>query len=123
MNNLKNWLPATAVALAIFLLSSLSGDSVAKTGLGHEPYQINAHFFMYFLLTIALFKATKDVGLAMAISILYSLTDEVHQTFVPGRDFQLFDILVDSFGTLLAGLILWKYYYRLPKKLKTWLEK
>ena len=123
MKAFKNWLPAILIALAIFLLSSLTGDSVAKTGLGHEPYQINAHFFLYFLLTFALFKATKDVGFAMAISIFYSLTDEFHQMFVPGRDFQFFDILVDSLGTIIAGIILWKYYYRLPKKLAIWLEK
>ena len=123
MQTLKKWLPAIIIALTIFLLSSLSGDSVEKTGLGHEPYQINAHFFLYFLLTFALFKATKDVGYAITIAIFYSLTDEFHQIFVPGRSFQFFDILVDSLGTLLAGVILWKYYYRLPKKLAIWLEK
>lgn len=120
---IKRWLPAIAVATLIFLLSSLNGDQVEGAGLGQETYQINAHFFLYFMLCIALYRATKSLAAAVAIGIFYSLTDEFHQTFVPGRSFQIRDIVVDSVGILLAGLILWKYYLPLPKKLRNWLEK
>lgn len=32
--------------------------------------------------------------------ILYAITDELHQTFVPGRSCQLTDVVIDSLGCL-----------------------
>jgi len=43
------------------------------------------------------------VGLAMA----YGLTDEFHQTFVPGRHGQLVDVAIDGVGASLAMLLTW----------------
>ena len=43
---------------------------------------------------------------------IYSLSDEIHQLFVPGRAFQIKDILVDWSGVLLGAalaFILWKF--------------
>ena len=39
---------------------------------------------------------------AFAGTVLYAITDEIHQLFVPGRAFQLIDILVDSTGALIG---------------------
>lgn len=41
---------------------------------------------------------------AAAISFLYALSDEYHQSFVPGRDADPFDVLVDSLGIAAALL-------------------
>ena len=35
-------------------------------------------------------------------TVLSAITDEIHQTFVPGRAFQISDILVDSTGALIG---------------------
>lgn len=35
-------------------------------------------------------------------TVLYAITDEIHQIFVPGRAFQISDILVDSTGALIG---------------------
>lgn len=43
--------------------------------------------------------------LAIILSIAYGISDEVHQLFVLGRYFSLADILTDSAGILVAGLI------------------
>jgi VanZ family protein len=49
------------------------------------------------------------VGVAMA----YGLTDEFHQTFVPGRRGRLQDVLVDGVGAAIAmGLIWWLERWR-----------
>ena len=48
---------------------------------------------------------------AFAGTVLYAITDEIHQIFVPDRAFQLSDILVDSTGALIgvmASLIILK---------------
>ncbi len=39
--------------------------------------------------------------------VLYALSDEIHQYFVPGRAFRSFDILVDSLGSL-CGILLFQ---------------
>jgi VanZ family protein len=45
----------------------------------------------------------KNYWLALALALLYALSDEFHQAFVPGRSATLFDAAVDAAGAL-AGL-------------------
>ena len=45
--------------------------------------------------------------LALIISVLYALSDEIHQIFVPTRTFQIRDLIVDAIGALL-GLLLFQ---------------
>lgn len=113
------WLPAFAVMGFIFFLSSLTGQVINSNGLGNETLHINGHFFMYTLLQLALYKALGNNKKAFFIAFIYSLTDEFHQTFVPGRNAGLFDILVDNLGILLGSFVIWKLYPLLPKKLKS----
>lgn len=42
---------------------------------------------------------------AWGISILYAVTDEIHQSFVPGRACMVTDVMIDSAGAL-AGILL-----------------
>ena len=45
---------------------------------------------------------------AVAISVLYGVTDEFHQSFVPGRNADPWDLLKDLGGaTVAAGLCAW----------------
>lgn len=119
---IKKWAPAILMGTIIFLFSSIHGNTIQKTGLGQESIQINAHFFLYFLLSLTFYKATNNILLSIVLSFFYSITDEFHQTFVPGRSFQILDIFVDTIGASLAGLILWKLHSHLPMKLKNWLQ-
>lgn len=48
---------------------------------------------------------------AVALSVFYSMTDEIHQAFVPGRSAAISDVLVDSAGVV-CGAILVKYLWR-----------
>ena len=45
---------------------------------------------------------------AIAGAILYGISDEFHQSFVPGRDASLFDVGVDMVGAVVAVTI-WMY--------------
>ena len=73
-----------------------------------------AHFSEYTLLGflvslhLSLYKMSKIKKASIALSgcTLYSVADEIHQIFVPGRGFQLVDILTDISGSLLGGLLL-----------------
>ena len=44
--------------------------------------------------------------LAIIFSILYALSDEIHQFFVPGREFDFWDLAADSLGIVLIVLYL-----------------
>lgn len=57
--------------------------------------------------------------IAFTGTAFYAITDEIHQLFVPGRAFQLIDILVDSAGALIgviASLIILKLILFIKKR-------
>lgn len=66
----------------------------------------NAHFFVYLVLGILVINALGESGLhgykciilALLICVLYAISDEVHQLFVPGRGGQVRDVIIDSAG-------------------------
>ena len=47
----------------------------------------------------------KYLLLSVAMTVFYSITDEIHQTFVPGRSGNVTDVLIDSIGSVIATLI------------------
>ncbi len=66
-------------------------------------FKKSAHAFAYGVLWFLWWRATGHrTWMALAITVLYAMSDEYHQTFVPGRHGQLFDVGVDTFGALLA---------------------
>ena len=42
----------------------------------------------------------KKVYISIIICILYAISDEIHQIFVPGRSCQIFDMIVDCLGSI-----------------------
>ena len=69
-----------------------------------------AHMGVYAVLGVfvALFMSTfsievkKQVVIALAICIIYAASDEIHQSFVPGRSCELRDVCIDSLGSLIG---------------------
>ena len=63
-----------------------------------------AHFIEYLILGILIYNLIKDynykVYLAIILCMLYAISDEVHQLFVPGRSCQIFDMIVDCLGSI-----------------------
>jgi hypothetical protein len=100
------WIPAATWAAVLFYLSSRPGLPVDLGG-GLDKI---AHFAAYLVLGLFLMLATHrwDHGalIAMAIGIVYGMTDEVHQSMVPGRFPAFSDWVADSVGTV-AGVFLY----------------
>lgn len=48
-----------------------------------------------------------DAAFAVAIAVLFAVTDEWHQSFVPSRQGQVTDVLFDSAGAAFGMLALW----------------
>ena len=68
-----------------------------------------AHFFEYLVMGIFVINAMKRKQykyIALLICILYAITDEFHQRFVPGRGPGIKDVLIDSIG---ASVGIWMY--------------
>ena len=45
---------------------------------------------------------------AWIMTVVYAMTDEVHQLFVQGRAGRITDVLIDSIGVTMITVILWK---------------
>lgn len=67
-----------------------------------------AHFSLYgvlaFLLSWALGGGGRGMALAFGLALLYGVSDEFHQSFVPGRVPDVMDLLWDGLGAA-AGLL------------------
>jgi VanZ family protein len=48
-----------------------------------------------------------DAGAALGFAAAYACTDEIHQSFVPTRQGQFSDVLIDSCGAAIGLIIVW----------------
>ena len=72
----------------------------------------SAHFIGYMILGILASglilqyeNINKKYPLAFLICVIYAISDEIHQLFVPGRAGQVRDVLIDSAGSFLGIII------------------
>jgi VanZ family protein len=69
-----------------------------------------AHFGVYFVLGVLMMNALRTSGVigfkgflfSLIFCILYAISDEVHQLFVPGRGAQVTDVMIDSLGSFVG---------------------
>lgn len=118
MKTLSKWGPVIAWMALIFLLSSLPKEAIPVSG--GETVSAIAHLLEYGVLALLLSKALEAssgvwsrsmprFAASIAITLLYGLSDEWHQSFVPGRSSSLSDLGVDAAGAVLAlSLASWK---------------
>ncbi|HEU4448558.1 MAG TPA: VanZ family protein [Gaiellaceae bacterium] len=98
------WLPVVLWAGLIFALSSLPG---LGTGLGTWDLVLRklAHVGEYAVLGALLLRALAREPLAFLLGSLYAATDELHQSFVSGREGSPVDWLIDTAGVALGVLL------------------
>jgi VanZ family protein len=107
------WVFVLAWMGLIFYLSSRS-DLPTPNGLSAEVEAILGHLTVYAVLAVLIAYALADSGIstvrrlisAFVFAVLYGVSDELHQSFVPGRDPDIFDLMVDGIGAFI-GLIAW----------------
>ena len=133
-----SWTPALVVMIVRFCFSSQFSEESAQTSTGilewlekifnitinHEVLRKIAHAFEFFALG-----ATVSVGFlntlkrpapiaSLIVSVVYALSDEIHQIFVPGRACRAFDIFVDTCGAG-VGIIACLFLFYLTGKIKS----
>jgi VanZ family protein len=118
---LRYWLPVLLWMGVIFVASSQpelpfvlnkTVDFITKKA-GH----VTEYSVLAFLLWRAISKergwpVLLSLGSAFILSLLYAVSDEFHQTFVPGRTGRLTDVGFDALGALLALCLIWWFSNR-----------
>ena len=92
------------------------------------PVRKAAHFTEYLILAVlanlAVMQSGKNIRvtsftvlISFFVGVLYAITDEIHQIFIPGRAGRFTDILIDSAGVL-VGCVIFIFLYKLLKTKK-----
>ncbi len=123
---LGEWIPVIVWGALIFTLStsafsaantakiidpllrwSIPGISAAAVDVCHMLVRKAAHFTEYGILFWLLVRGPMKERryLALMLCVVYALTDEGHQVFVPGRTASLYDAALDSTGALFSHFL------------------
>jgi VanZ family protein len=108
---LRSWGPAAAWAAVLFLLSSIHGTDGGPS----VPFLDKiAHCVLYAVLGAALARgrsrapSTVPHAVLLVLGALYGISDEWHQSWVPGRDPDPADWLADVVGLAMGyGTTMW----------------
>ena len=127
MKLLKYWLPPILWGLIIFSFSSLQVGSSNDIYWKDFVIKKTAHVVEYAILAVLLYRAMigsdvekkKAIIFSMLIVSLYGFTDEFHQSFTPGREPRIRDVIIDTIGGALGVLTFCKVLEKYPK----WKEK
>jgi len=106
------WFPAVFFMAVIFMFSSQPGDKLPSFLDWDYVIKKMGHATGYGLLALSYFHFLKydkkRYWLAWFLALIFSVTDEFHQSFVPSRHASAFDVLV--FDNLGAAFALWLHF-------------
>src|SRR5215207_4888460 len=110
---ISKWLPALFMMMVIFLMSARTSSELPNFDWADTIVKKAGHMVGYAVLALLYWRAfdlkKEKRWVAWILAISYAVTDEFHQSFVPGRHPSPWDIVVfDNLGSLislwLAGL-------------------
>ena len=110
------WGPSLLVMALIFLASSTPGSELPSFGIWDTLVKKGGHILGYALLgaaylhglTFARSLCRRSLFLAILFAGLYAITDELHQSFTPGRTPSPIDVGIDTIGAALGvGVLAW----------------
>jgi len=109
--------PMLIVMGTIFFLSHKTGDEIQLPAFAHSD--LVAHMLIYAVLGGAIlyawntrfkvYQPIRVVCYTVAICLLYGVSDEFHQSFVPGRYVSAMDVVADTVGAILISAGWWVY--------------
>ncbi len=112
------WGPPLLWMTAIFAASATPGSELPRFGSLDYAVKKGGHVLAYALLAILFWRAlgwgNRQSGAAWLLVVVYALSDEFHQSFVPGRHPSFVDVfLFDGMGAV-AALLLVRWLRRKP---------
>jgi VanZ family protein len=113
------WLPALLIMLVIFRFSARPSSELPSFDWADRIVKKGGHMFGYALLALSYWRALdfrqEKRWMAWLFTVLYAVTDEFHQSFVPGRHPSLWDVIIfDNFGAIISLWLL--HLYRKQKR-------
>jgi VanZ family protein len=111
---LHRWLPALLMMLIIFIFSARPSSELPSFEWADRIVKKGGHMIGYAVLTVSYWRALsfqrERWWLAWSMAVLYAMTDEFHQSFVPGRSMSVWDVLIfDNVGALIGIVFLSRY--------------
>lgn len=110
--NILSKLPLLVASAGIFYFSSLPQPPFVLTSFQWQDKVLHLAAYFAYGITIALaihvhqsISSNKKMTLIGLIGFLYALSDEYHQSFVPGRTSELGDIIADWIGVISAIML------------------
>ena len=106
----------TSIETTKKVVSVVSNDEDTSTKIAKDYFnevRKSAHLIEYFCLGILAINVLKDyhkiniwmVLICIVFCMLYALSDEIHQMYVPGRSCELRDIFIDTSGSIIGIII------------------
>ena len=121
------YLPVLIWAGVIFVASSIPNLNVLDMGFNFQDKV--KHSLVYAILGVLIVRALARQakvplsgywlrGIALLLGVLYGISDEFHQSFVPGRSPEVTDVLADGLGVWL-GI----HFYQARHGIRAWLQR
>jgi VanZ family protein len=105
----------------LFTATSLPAANLPSVAISDKIKHFGAFFGLSVLLSLTLLYQSKILffkkyflAAALVISSIYGFLDEIHQSFVPGRNSEFLDWVADSLGAVVGVFVV----FYLLKKLK-----
>lgn len=102
MRRLLPWIPALVWAIAIYLVSGRSSVPVPGVSGADKVLHFAAYALFGALLAFAAHRSALRLWVAVVLGVLYGASDEIHQSFVPGRSPDVRDWVADALGVCFA---------------------
>lgn len=103
---IHRWGLAILIMMVIFTFSSIPSVELPSLGWFDMLVKKGGHILGYGMLSMAYLRGLdmdkKNLWFAWLLSIIYSITDEIHQIFVPGRHASVWDIGIDAGGAAIT---------------------
>lgn len=94
----------------IFYFSSRQTTGIGGTSYLHRFLILKTfHLIEYAILFILISFALNSDFYSLIVSYLYGATDEIHQSFTPGRTPKFTDTLIDLLG-ILIGFLIYRFF-------------
>lgn len=123
------WLGPIGLMIAVTLCSGGDVASLPSSPIMGTDKLI--HFLVFGLIATSILRALPDklqsfqrLLIAFILTSLFGMSDEIYQSFTPGRTLDIYDWVADTLGAIIACIVYlkWKHYRQvlewrvLPKK-------
>ena len=107
-----------SLLIIIFIVSELPGYTTPEQIFGFTVDSAIKHFLLFGLLGLLCANwtrfYTKKLWIPIIFSVIYGVSDEIHQSFVPSRYTTVEDVIVNTIGCVVGVLVfsvIYKKFY------------